>query len=170
MLLRGLLNLLILPIIVKFSTSQYPPCYICGPDYGIANPANYVAFQDGTYKTCSTVESEALYGYYTEAYCSQYQPSFQQMCGCEAIEAPPTSPQQPPTAPATAPQQPPTAPVTAPQQPHSAPTTASPPSTSNVGAIVGYVVAGLFGVGFGAGLFNFYNTGTCNIFNFNFNK
>lgn len=175
MLLRLPLNLLILAIIVRFSTSQYPPCYLCGTGYQIAYPNNYVIFQDGTYKYCGTVESDALYGYIAEAFCLSYQQSIPQKCGCQEIQPPPTSPQQPPTLPPfpTWPTQPPffwpqelptgvTRPATAPQPSLSASATAPSPSTTSVGAIVGYAIAALLGACTVLSCVTFHNYGTFN--------
>jgi hypothetical protein len=153
MLLRVLLDLLILAIMVTFSTSQNPPCYICGPGYMIANPSIFVTFQDGTSKACGTIESEALNGYYLEGYCLQFQQYIPPICWCQQIQAVPTMPQQSPTAPATAP-----------HQPRTPTTTTLSASTTSAGAIVGYIFGGLLLSGLGIAFIKFRNAGTFNCF------
>ena len=142
MFLRVLLNLLIL---LAFSTDaqqqQNDHCSICGAGVSI-DSYNYTTqfhnVEENTTRdvlingyTCSKVEQDATSGSFYNTTCYIIQEAAQATldCNCGQFE-PPTAIQNPPTAPS--PQDLPTAPTTAPQA-----------SSTAVGVILGYSIAGM---------------------------
>jgi hypothetical protein len=154
MFLRVLLNLLILlALSTDTQQQQNDQCTICGQGVSIESPYNTTQVQyidENTTLvlliyayTCSKVAQDASSGSSNNATCYIFQEAAQATldCNCSQFVLPPTALENPPTAPPPPQDLLPTAPTTAPLA-----------SSTAVGAILGYGIAGVVFVAIASGL------------------